>query len=930
MRSSKISAPNYEACIASAIEFVSRHDETSEVLLVAPTTEAANEVVRRAFDGALIGVHTITLRNLARVLAESRLCAAGRAEISAVARQAVIARIATAIRLDYFAPVASAPGFPKALSRTIRELRLHDVSPEGDLKALLQSYEEELEQHQLADVATIFRTALRVVEERNHPFCGLPVVFLDAPVRHKLEQQLVEALTALSDEALHLTLDGTFDPAGVEIFSASSESLECVEIARRVHQLAREGVSFDQIAVVSRDAGRLQPLLEEAFTRAGIPIWFSSGCMRPSSAGRALLALLHCAAEGLSASRFLEYLSLGQAPGVRSHGWERMIVNAAVSGGLSRWKQRLERLAREAAPNYAKSVDDLTAFVIPLLEDLASWSTTAIWREWLDRIQSLASKYVYDNQALTGLLDELEPLADIGPVDLRSVIDLLSEHLRNIRVPTNEPRYGKVFAGSIEDVRGMAFHSVFLPGLCEGSFPKLLREDPLLLNEQRAKLGMAIVDEADERDLLRQAAACAGSRFIVSYSRIELGTGRARVPSLYAYEVMRAARGSAFDPRELQKEAEGRVQTTLAWPAPHAVQEAIDDTEYDLGVLREPFETQPAIPGAAAYLGEVNPMAVNVLRHRWRRWRDAWNATDAVFDDIEAQIMLKDRRVTRHAYSPTSLQQFAMCPYRFYLSSVLRLRPLPDAEPAQRMDPRTRGEIFHRTQARVMEELSMPVEDAAAAYSLLESALADVSQEEADNHPPAIRQVWVEEIARLRADLRGWLSEYLRASGEWIPLHVEHRFESINVLEGFQLTGAIDVIERHTSGTIRVIDHKTGTPPKEAPQTIGKGEVLQPILYALAAEQIVGQPVPRGRLYYATLRGNYRTIDIIAGDAARDRMRALLTYIDEAIDNGAFHTLPRKDACGRCDYGPVCGPYEEERSGRKPALRTLTQIRNTL
>ena len=47
------------------------------------------------------------------------------------------------------------------------------------------------------------------------------------------------------------------------------------------------------------------------------------------------------------------------------------------------------------------------------------------------------------------------------------------------------------------------------------------------------------------------------------------------------------------------------------------------------------------MPGAAAYLGEVNPIAVNVLRHRWRRWRDAWNATDAVFEDIEAQIMLK-------------------------------------------------------------------------------------------------------------------------------------------------------------------------------------------------------------------------------------------------------------------------------------------------
>ena len=314
------------------------------------------------------------------MVAESRLRATGFSEISGVARQALIARIATATRLDYFAPVATAPGFPRALSRTIRELRLHDVSPNGDLKDLLHAYEKELTQHQLADVATVFRTALSVVRTA-HPLCGVPVVFLDAPVRHKLEQQLVEALTALSDEALHLTLDGTFNPPGVEIFSASSESLECVEIARRVHQLIRDGVSFDQIAVVSRDAIRLQRLLDEAFTRAGIPIWFQR-MHAPSSAGRALLALLHCAAEGLTASRFLEYLSLEQAPGVRSHGWERMIVNASVSGGLPRWRQRLEALARDASPNYAKSIDALTAFAIPLLEELASWPKSGLWRDW--------------------------------------------------------------------------------------------------------------------------------------------------------------------------------------------------------------------------------------------------------------------------------------------------------------------------------------------------------------------------------------------------------------------------------------------------------------------------------------------------------------------------------------------------------------------
>src|SRR5262249_3902349 len=44
------------------------------------------------------------------------------------------------------------------------------------------------------------------------------------------------------------------------------------------------------------------------------PAYFDRGTRRPDPAGRAFLALLACAAEGLSAKRFDEYLSLGQVP----------------------------------------------------------------------------------------------------------------------------------------------------------------------------------------------------------------------------------------------------------------------------------------------------------------------------------------------------------------------------------------------------------------------------------------------------------------------------------------------------------------------------------------------------------------------------------------------------------------------------------------
>src|SRR5207302_4791939 len=99
------------------------------------------------------------------------------------------------------------------------------------------------------------------------------------------------------------------EDGGVEIFSTSGEALECVEVARRI---GAADVPFDETAILLRSPERHQPLVVEALRRAGIPAHCTQGSMRPDVAGRSFLALLYCAEEGLSASRFAEYLSLGQ------------------------------------------------------------------------------------------------------------------------------------------------------------------------------------------------------------------------------------------------------------------------------------------------------------------------------------------------------------------------------------------------------------------------------------------------------------------------------------------------------------------------------------------------------------------------------------------------------------------------------------------
>ena len=104
------------------------------------------------------------------------------------------------------------------------------------------------------------------------------------------------------------------EDSSFEFFSAPGESRECVEIARRVRMAVENGIRFDQVAVALRKPENYFPFLEDAFQRAKIPAYFSGGICRPNPAGRAFLALLECAREGLSAKRFAEYLSLAQVP----------------------------------------------------------------------------------------------------------------------------------------------------------------------------------------------------------------------------------------------------------------------------------------------------------------------------------------------------------------------------------------------------------------------------------------------------------------------------------------------------------------------------------------------------------------------------------------------------------------------------------------
>jgi CRISPR/Cas system-associated exonuclease Cas4 (RecB family) len=142
-----------------------------------------------------------------------------------------------------------------------------------------------------------------------------------------------------------------------------------------------------------------------------------------------------------------------------------------------------------------------------------------------------------------------------------------------------------------------------------------------------------------------------------------------------------------------------------------------------------------------------------------------------------------------------------------------------------------------------------------------------------------------------------------------------------------RLRGSIDLVETIPSDdktSVRVTDHKTGSPPRLASRQrleVGGGEVLQPIIYGLAAEQLLDEEVEYGQLSYCTRRGAYqrRIVSIHSGTCAK--LKQVLETIDRSLEEGFLPAAPRPDACKFCDFQSVCGPYEETRIRRKEESR---------
>jgi hypothetical protein len=137
---------------AAARVWLERRSPAEQVLLIGSSLDSANELVRQLAreKGAVFGWHRLTLPQLAAVLARPLLVERNLVPVSGDGAEALITRVvqefASASALGRYAEIASGPGFAKAVTDVLMELRLGGIAAQAiknlapELAGILERY----------------------------------------------------------------------------------------------------------------------------------------------------------------------------------------------------------------------------------------------------------------------------------------------------------------------------------------------------------------------------------------------------------------------------------------------------------------------------------------------------------------------------------------------------------------------------------------------------------------------------------------------------------------------------------------------------------------------------------------------------------------------------------------------------------------------
>jgi RecB family exonuclease len=782
----------------------------------------------------------------------------------------------------------------------------------------------------------------------------------------------------------------------VALVSAPDTVREVWEAARACQRWARDGIAFHEMAVAYRNRDPYRALIDEIFREAGVDAYIHDG--RPLAEhprGRRLVALLELAASAeFSRQQVMEFIAETDLPHATrddaSYGrinpalWDAYTREAGVVAGIEQWRERLTRIAgerktqataegQEWKAHAAQRIEEMLAFIEDFHAALVSRSEEATWEEHLVYLRGLAERYA---DGLAPILDALQDLRGLEAVAprvrfedfCRAVRDDLES--RDVSAVLGEPErlFGRQGAAVIDatSLRHLRFRAVCLVGVAERAWPPPLRPDPLLLEHERAALNAAIAGRAGnggasahagviplrttpDRDAatFRLGLQAAREHVAVSFARADAGSTGKHVASYFFRAVAEALGGRALSMADLD-ETSGLVRRVGAGRlACDDLADAVTADEYDRGLVRD--EIMGAGMAASSALAMQSPSFGRAIVARQQRWARAYGAWDGVMMADEAIARAGALQFGRERpVSPSRLEMYAECPYRYFLRYAMRIDPVEEPEALDRISAMDRGSLIHAILEKFLTKIGRDDPPRAEARERHLAALIEVAQQEGAERArrglTGRPLLWRIDERTIHHDLIRWYDKEVESAMEspLLPGAFEVGFGGARAGYGehesplstdeplmlkaagreLRLQGRIDRVDWDDAKTrFRVIDYKTGSKREKA--TFAGGRSMQLPVYLHAAAGLLSMPATAGeaQYFYVSAKGEFSRVGR-NGWELRDHAEEfdrILATIAGGIDSGYFAPNPGKDKehCRFCDYKDVCDRDIDRVMGQK-------------
>lgn len=478
-----------------------------------------------------------------------------------------------------------------------------------------------------------------------------------------------------------------------QIFEAAGLLGEVEMIAREIKRLnSKSGYHFSDIALILRQTDPYLSAVRSVFKRFGIPVEFHERLrLSANPIARTFVSLLRIFLEEWKREDLFNFLKSSYVKST-SEGLPKFLeavcdtelgaFRKGIFKGREYWLKNfdlpiLKQIAEtEDRLRTVASVQPFARFVKAALHQFGlfdfpevSDEKTRMDREALRRIllllEELSRKSKFrDSASFESLARELLALIEV---------DLFSVHARD---------KNRVQVYNISLARQKEYKAVFLAGLLEKRFPLQIREDPIFsdaerraLNEQGTILKERLPRQSFERYLFYMGVTRARERLVLSYPRFDL-EGRPALASFYVDEV-----GALFG-RSLSIKRQHITEALPDWEEISTFEEAVGRVIRDICSVpeekRDAAREKLSIAICNAFL--ARPDFSSVLR------RLLTPIKGVIGDEtIKSKFQPKDG-----VWSPTLLEEYAECPYRYFSHRMLGL----DSQ-TEGIDIRRRGIILH-------------------------------------------------------------------------------------------------------------------------------------------------------------------------------------------------------------------------------------------